>query len=224
MKSKTESHWNFLTRWVIGHGLVGFVIWTGWFLLTPSFSWFTQWGVAALMGVLFAVAQFFVLPKRWISSAKQWLIGSSMAWLIGAYIFTSLIYDYNVTNLFTLLAAYVLPTALAQAWMLNKRFKQAWLWVGAILAGSLVDASLSTTFNFADISSQISAQTIIPALQAIISGSILIYMSQAFDRRENNRSYDKSDDERLSRLQDGSHFVYGDSYRQESESKKSASM
>ncbi len=201
MKSKTESKWNFLTRWAIAHGLVGFIIWFGWFEIAPAFSWFSQWSVAALMGLLFAFAQFIVLPKRWIGSPGKWLAGSSIGWLISSTILTSLIYDAGVTNMFALMAVYVLPSAIFQSWLLNKHFKRAWLWIGAVLAGALVDSALSINFAFPTQTMMVAAQTVIPALTAIISGSILIYMSQALSR-DTNVIVDSAGDERLNRLED----------------------
>ena len=47
----------------------------------------------------------------------------------------------------------------------------------------------------------VAAQTVIPALTAIITGSILIYMSQALSR-DRNVIADSAENERLSRLQD----------------------
>lgn len=218
MKSKTVSSWNFLAKWSAAHALVGFTIWYGWYQLAPGliWSWNLQFGVAALMGLLFAVMQFVVMPKRWLESPVKWLIGSGIGWLIGAFLFTNMVFDNSVNNLFLLMSLYVLPASLIQAWFLNLRFKKAWLWIAAVFAGGLVDAAFSTTYAFADITSQVTAQTIIPGLTAIISGSVLLYMSQAFSR-DNNVMQDEIEEERIERLQLHETYPLVDHYREQSQ-------
>lgn len=228
MKSKTISPWSFLTKWSAAHALVGFIIWYGWYQLSPGlvWSWNLQFGVAALMGLLFAGLQFIVLPKRWLESPMKWLIGSGIGWLIGSFLFTNMVYENGIYNLYLAMSLYVLPAALIQAWFLNFRFKKAWLWIGAVMAGALVDAAFSTTYSFTDMFSQVTAQTIIPGMTAIISGSILLYMSQAFSRESNIVSSDEIEfeDERFERLQLQERFPHIDQYREQSNSQQSNSI
>ena len=201
MKTKEHSNSRFLIKWIVANGLVAFLFYAIWmqFAFTEIPSHILLIAGNALEGILYASAQFFTMPKHWRPSATRWFIGSLIASIIGITLANQIFFTFLMPITALLFLIFHLPTALIQAWVLKDRFHKAWLWVIAVIASAFVAFSITTIIPIPTRPVAIAIQTLIPTMQAIITGCVLIFMSQGLKRDDAMQS-DKTQDYRIERL------------------------
>ena len=211
MKVKSTSNCRFMTYWVVGHAMIAMIASNVWLFVLPA----TQTiGLALEASIWLALIslQYFIMPRSWRPAVNRWLFGSLTAWLVGALIVQSLAFDIGISERLLLYPVYFLPIGVIQAWILRNRFSKAWLWIITLLLSAVTqallenavlnDAWITNMLSFPIQTLTIAIHTVIPTVQAVVTGWMLIYMSQSLKHDENILS-DEAQQSRLERLQDG---------------------